>query len=212
MEKSIETIWTEGFMKQDALLAPKLNELYKKKSIHIIDKFKRLGKRNLYGIAIGACLLLIASIIAGVPFAGLFLFLLLIVLVMVGIKQGKELEKIDNTVSSYEYLKSFDNWLKASISEYGRIYKFFYPLLFIGFTLGFWFVVKESILEKLVVNFPGMQLVAGIPLVGLIGIVVLAIFMGIFSAWFYKWDLEIVYGGIFRKLAEILTEMEELRA
>ena len=29
MEKSIESIWKEGFLKSDALVAPKLNDLYK---------------------------------------------------------------------------------------------------------------------------------------------------------------------------------------
>ena len=38
MEKSIETIWKEGFMKDDALVAPKLNDLYNQKSANIIDK------------------------------------------------------------------------------------------------------------------------------------------------------------------------------
>ena len=28
MEKSIETIWKEGFLEKDVLLAPKLNDLY----------------------------------------------------------------------------------------------------------------------------------------------------------------------------------------
>ena len=46
MEKSIENIWKEGFLKSDALVAPKLNNLYNKKSIHIIDKFKRRFKTS----------------------------------------------------------------------------------------------------------------------------------------------------------------------
>ena len=42
MEKSIESIWKEGFLQKNAMVAPKLNNLYNKKSIHIIDKFKRM--------------------------------------------------------------------------------------------------------------------------------------------------------------------------
>ena len=44
MEKSIESIWKEGFLQKNALVVPKLNNLYDKKSIHIIDKFKRMFK------------------------------------------------------------------------------------------------------------------------------------------------------------------------
>ena len=50
MEKSIETIWKEGFLNQDALIAPKLNNLYNKKSTHIVDKFKRMFRINLIAI------------------------------------------------------------------------------------------------------------------------------------------------------------------
>lgn len=52
MEKSIETIWREGFLKSDALVAPKLNELYNQKSIHIVDKFKSMYRINLIAIVV----------------------------------------------------------------------------------------------------------------------------------------------------------------
>ena len=47
MEKSIESIWKQGFLDNNAMVAPKLNNLYNQKSIHIIDKFKRMFKINL---------------------------------------------------------------------------------------------------------------------------------------------------------------------
>ena len=50
MEKSIETIWKEGFIKNDALVAPKLNDLYNQKSIDIVEKFKRMYKLNRIAI------------------------------------------------------------------------------------------------------------------------------------------------------------------
>ena len=42
MEKSIETIWKQGFISPESLIAPELNNLYNKKSIHLVDKFKRM--------------------------------------------------------------------------------------------------------------------------------------------------------------------------
>ena len=50
MENSIETIWKEGFLKNDALVAPKLNDLYNQKSLHLIDQLKRMFKINLMAI------------------------------------------------------------------------------------------------------------------------------------------------------------------
>ena len=67
MEKSIEDIWKEGFLKSDALIAPKVNNLYNKKSIDIIDKFKRMFKINLIVIVAFAFASLIMSFLNGVP-------------------------------------------------------------------------------------------------------------------------------------------------
>ena len=50
MERSIETIWKEGFLKSDALIAPKLNDLYNQKSIGIVDKFRRMYRMNIIGL------------------------------------------------------------------------------------------------------------------------------------------------------------------
>ena len=82
MEKSIETIWKEGFLKSDALVAPKLNDLYNQKSKHIIDKFKRMFKINLIAIVAGSFVVLVASFIVGIPYMGVSLFVLLNVLVI----------------------------------------------------------------------------------------------------------------------------------
>ena len=50
MEKSIETIWKQGFLKSDALVAPKLNDLYNQKSTHIIDKFNNMFRKATAGV------------------------------------------------------------------------------------------------------------------------------------------------------------------
>ena len=47
MNQPIETIWKNAFIKDNALVAPKLNGLYEKKSIHLIDKFNKMFKINL---------------------------------------------------------------------------------------------------------------------------------------------------------------------
>ena len=70
MEKSIENIWKEGFLKSDALVAPKTNNLYNQKSIHIIDKFKRMFKINLIAIIAFSFIFLIVSFFVGIPITG----------------------------------------------------------------------------------------------------------------------------------------------
>ncbi len=102
MEKSIESIWKEGFLESDALVAPKLNDLYNQKSKHMVDKLMKIGKMNLVAIMIGAVIILISSIIAGVPFVGVLMFLLLTWVVIYGKKQAGRIKEIDKSLSSYQ--------------------------------------------------------------------------------------------------------------
>ena len=83
MERSIENIWKEGFLKSDALVAPTINNLYTKKSIHIIDKFKRMFKINLIAIVAFSFIFLIASFFVGIPITGILFFMTLTVLVII---------------------------------------------------------------------------------------------------------------------------------
>ena len=59
MEKSIENIWKEGFLKSDALVVPKINNLYNQKSKHITAKFERMFKINLIAIVVFSVVFLI---------------------------------------------------------------------------------------------------------------------------------------------------------
>ena len=70
MTKSIETIWKSGFVEEDALLAPQINNLYERKSIHTIDRFKRMFKINLIAIVIGSFVPLIWAWVSGIPITG----------------------------------------------------------------------------------------------------------------------------------------------
>ncbi len=218
MEKSIETIWKEGFLKSDALVAPKLNNLYNQKSGHIVDKFKRMFKINLRAILIGAFVVLLASFLVGIPVMGALLFPLLIVIVIVNKKLMKGLEKIDKNVSSYEYLKTFDNWLKQQMAVNTKMARFYYPYIFLSLMLGFWFTEKDGKLLgelaviKLMAHFPDTYLVFGIPLFVILGILLVMCLLAYFGGRIYQWDVNIVYGRIIKKLDEIIADMEALRS
>ncbi len=124
MEKSIEIIWKEGFLESDALLAPKLNNLYDQKSKHIIDKFKGMFKINLTAIVIGSFVVLAASFLVRIPVMGILLFLIANAIVIVNRKLQKGLLEIDLNVNSYEYIKAFDNWLKKQLAVNAKMAKF----------------------------------------------------------------------------------------
>ncbi len=213
MEKSIETIWKEGFLKNDALVAPKLNNLYNQKSKHIIDKFKRMFNINLIAIIIGSFVILVASYIVGIPIMGIGYFFILNGIVIFNHKLRKGLLKIDKNVSSYEYLNAFNNWMKEQLAANRKIARIYYPLFFLFMVLGFWFSndIQESFNE--IIEQPNnIYLVYGIPIYWTLPIIFITGLLAYFGDRIYNFDVSLVYGPIFRKLNKLVTDIEELRA
>ena len=217
MEKSIEDIWKQGFLKSDALVAPKINNLYTQKSMHIIDKFKRMFKINLIAIIVFSIAFLIATIFLGIPITGAMFFVTLTVLVIINKRLLDSLKKIDKGVSSYEYLKGFNNWINQQISINERFATFMYPIIFLSMILGFWFKDTEGIplgerlVGEVLKGFPDIYMVQGIPLIALIVILLIVGVLAFFGGRIYQWDLNIVYGRIFKKLKELMADIEELK-
>ena len=212
MEKSIETIWKEGFLKNDALVAPKLNDLYNQKSIHIIDKFKRMFKINLYALVVFSFVVLITSFFAKIPVLGVLMFILLNVIVIVNKKLFKGLNKIDKNVSSYKYLKSFDDWMKDQISINMKMSRYIYPYVFLAMIFGFRFSSDFQETLSRILGTHEIYYMYGIPVYWVLTILLIVILLAIFGGRIYKWDLNLVYGRILKKLDETLADMDELRA
>ena len=218
MEKSIESIWKEGFLKSDVLIAPKLNNLYSQKSKHIIDKFKRMFKMNLILIVIGSFIVLGASFAGGVPYLGVPMFLILNVLVIINKKLLNTLMLIDKSTNSYDYLMSFDTWLKSQVSINKKFSRFLYPFVFLSIVVGFWMKIVEGqragdlAINKLLLAYPDLNLLFGIPIIGIIGVLVIVGILILLGGRIYEWDLKIVYGRVFNKLDEIIADIKELRA
>ncbi len=218
MKKSIEAIWKEGFLESDALVAPKLNDMYNQKSHHIIDKFKRMYKINLIAIVAFAFIVLAVSFTSEMDYMGILMFLLFNVLVMISMKYKNRLEKIDTSLNSYQYLKSFDDWIKDVLLVNAKMNRFVYPYIFLAMIIGFWFgkiggsIPGEEFISELLVDFPNTYLVLGLPLVGIIGVVVLLSLLSFFGARIGKLDFDLVYGRILKKVDGLLADMEELRS
>jgi len=212
MEKSIESIWKQGFLENDAMVAPKLNNLYNQKSIHIIDKFKRMFKINLNALVIFSFFVLVVSFFVKIPVMGVLMFILFNVIVIVNKRLLKGLNDIDKNVSSYQYLKSFDTWMKAQIEVNYKMSRYIYPYIFIAMVSGFGF--SSQFRESLNRMLGGYQpyMVYDIPVFWVLAMIVIIIVLAIFGGRIYKWDLNIVYGRIIKKLDELITDMEDLRA
>ena len=217
MEKSIENIWKEGFLKSDALVVPKLNDLYNQKSKHIVDRFKRTFKINLVAIVIFALAVLAVTTINGLPIVGISWFLILIGLVVVNKKLMNGMENIDYHSNSYEYLISFNKWLQEQMAVNRKMARLYYPLFFLSTIIGFWFVDAEGVslgarlVGEVLYGFPDVYLVNGVPLIGIILMIIIASALALFGGKIYNFDVKIVYGRMFKKIEELITDLDELR-
>ena len=218
MEKSIEDIWKEGFLKSDALVAPKINDLYNQKSIHIIDKFKRMFRINLIAIVAFSFIFLIISFLVGIPLMGAIFFVTLTVLVIINKRLLNGLEKIDKGVSSYQYLKAFNEWIQKQVTINKRMSRFLYPIFFMSIVIGFWFndaegmPLGERLVGEVLYGFPDIYMIQGIPLIAIIVILLIIGLLAFFGGRIYLWDLNLIYGRVFKKLEELMADIESLRS
>jgi hypothetical protein len=211
MGKSIETIWKKGFLDSDSLVAPKLNDLYNQKSKTIIDKFKRMMKINIYVIMVFAFLNWGLYAALGTPYTGVFIFFLLMGVCWISIKQRRTMKNIDASLSSYDYLKSFNSWLEMAISNNTKLMRFFYPLIFLAALMPIVQALKAGEVTNAAILNSGFHLIYGIPTFTWIIALVIAVLIYVFGGKIYKWDVNLAYSRIFRKLENMIAEMEELR-
>lgn len=210
MEKSIENIWKEGFLNEDALIAPKVNNLYNRKSIHIIEKFKKMFLINIWGIAIGSLLLFIASYFAGALLAGSIVLTMMCWVAYTAYCELQALERIDKGQSSYTFLKSFQDWIAKCIERYGKMYRIVYPASILVFYFGIWFSDMFAHKREIVAASTN-DLVFGLHIHTTIIVIIMAVLMSIFSKAIHRKDVKTIYGGILKKLDSALAEMEELK-
>lgn len=212
MENSIENVWKQGFLKGDALIAPKLNDLYNQKSKNLLDRFRRKFRVNLIAILIAMPVLLGLSLLLSAPWIGIGISLLLAIVLWVGQREAKALEKIDKGESSYQYLRAFDDWLKRSMDTFTRLYRYFYPLFFLAFAIGFWFSKWGEMVQEKVLEGSDTLMFWGVPVYWLAGVALVAVLIGLLSGRMYRFDIQLAYGREIQKLEDMIADMEELRA
>ncbi|MCZ4409554.1 hypothetical protein O3Q51_12085 [Cryomorphaceae bacterium 1068] len=210
MEKSIENIWKEGFLKGEALVAPKVNDLYNRKSVHIIDKFMRMFRKNIWAIIIAAVIILLTSFMAGALLAGAIVSIMLMYIAYTAKFEMDALAKVDKGQNSYSYLKSFQDWLNQSIERYGKMYRVVYPALILCFYFGIWFSdifgeMRQKVAES------SDNLIFGMHVPTTVTMIIAALTMAFFAKTIHREDVKFIYGGILKKLDEAMTEMDELR-
>ncbi len=217
MEKSIEKIWNQGFLDEGALVAPKINKLYEAKSINTIDKFRSMYHKNYWFI----WLLLIVHGVGSYAFTNIyiavFMSVLFVPILVLGKKQIKIMDGIDANQSSYQYLVAFNDWLQKMINDFRIVYRFFYPLYFVGLVSILALMDTGEDGEHIsmvshILTSKQVFMIAGIPVIWLSVIVFLTAVVAYFSPNLFMVDIRLVYGRLMDKMELMLKEMDELRA
>jgi len=212
MTKSIEAMWKEGFITEAHLTAPKINDLYNRKSQNIVDKLQNMFAINIKAIIWGSLVMLVMMSLIGAPFLGLYICLLLAPLIIMAKKELKKSVNLSKGQSSYDYLMSFNSWLKSSIAVYSGYYKIFYPMFFLGMAVqGIVSNAGGELIALLGEKFPTDIMIFDQPYYLIVALVIVTSIVARYAEAIYHWDLNIVYGRQFKKLAELITDMEELR-
>ena len=212
MTKSIETMWKEGFINEAHLTAPKVNDLYNRKSQNIVDKLQNMFALNIKFIILGSFIMLVMMSLIGAPFLGLYICCLLVPLVIIAKRELKKSVNLSKGQSSYDYLISFNRWLKSSIAAYSGYYKIFYPMFFLGMvTQGVVSKAGGKLISLLVETLPTDIMILGQPYYLIMVLAIVTLIVARYAEALYRMDLNIVYGRQFKKLEELITDMEELR-
>ncbi|HEY1302065.1 MAG TPA: hypothetical protein VGF24_00860 [Vicinamibacterales bacterium] len=211
MKKTIEATWREGFLNPDALVAPRVNDIYTRKSTHIVDRIQRLLRINQIAILIGAPILWVFLSSGGIPYTGAIMWAAWSGLVVIRWLYIAKFVAPDTSLDSYQYLKAFQAWLKGRMATSRSMQRHIYTVTFLAFAIGMGASAGgQQLIRQIVESNPDIRLVNGVPLFLIVGVVVIAIVVELFGGVIFDHDVR-AYRGVFRKLDEMVAEMEELR-
>lgn len=200
MEKSIETIWTKGFLTEEELTAPKINNLYRKKSRLLIEKLRRTYRIDNKSILPLAILAVVGFSVAGHIILGVYIMTLMLFMFFLNKKMLTSLESISINSTSYDYLLEYRKM-------FFQLKKFYIRLLGLGLPVagmvGYYLFFRNSLVLHDFLQLDPVYIMGII-----LGIAVALSALGISA---YLLSLKVVYGRFIQKLDEMIADMEELR-
>jgi hypothetical protein len=212
MKNSIEEIWKEGFLNEKSLVAPKINDLYNQKSKDLVDKMKRMYRINLIAVVSMSIVFPILYYFLDAIWQGVAICILMLLTAWYSIRQKRSIKTLDHGATSLDYLKSFDQLLKDTLSKGEKVLRFTYPLYFlIGISIMWSAWNNGALTSKMYQKYPDVIFIGSVPLFAWIIAGVATLLMLYFSSRIYRWDVRLIYGRVFGKLEETIAEMEKLK-
>lgn len=213
MKKSIEDIWKEGFLDNDALIVPKVNDLYNRKSVHVVEQAKRSIRIYMTVWVVVAVFILGLTLIKNFPIVGISFCVVAAVVVVINRRLAEGATKLNNTSSSLDYLNEFNAWMKHYISTNAKMGKYVNSGAFFFLILGIWCSEKgPKFGEKFFSYFDHWYSLNGVPVIALLPILIITFLLWCFGEQIFKLDAWVYFGRVLNKLEEIQSDMKELKS
>lgn len=202
MEKSIENIWTNSFVAEDKLSAPKLNKLYSQKSKSIIEKLKRtyeidnkslLPMAVIFGLIIGYNTTFLMGIYTFVSLIGLYLYNNTLL---------KELHTVDISSENYTYLVTYKKVIQKITKSSKRLVLYVIPtIVVVGFAI---FAPNNKFMTDLL-SETSIVTIAVTLISAFLG-------MGLLAFLSYYIGFKLVYANLLSKLDDLIADIEALNS
>jgi len=202
MEKSIENIWTKGFLNSEELKAPKINDLYNRKSELLLEKLKKRYTIDNNSLLPLALIIGVVCCIFNYYLVAIYSLCVIISLFFFNKSILKSLENIQITTNSYDYLVTYKSKVQNIIKKTTHLLGFLFPLVMMP---GYFLFLKNTVAyNKFVNDFTTLQIL-GI-------LLAFATILGVIAIGIYRLTTKITYGSYLNQLNIIIKDMEELRA
>ncbi|MBC8753419.1 hypothetical protein H2O64_01970 [Kordia sp. YSTF-M3] len=204
MEKSIEHIWKEGFVNNDTLVAPKIQNLYNQKSKHLGDKLIRMLNTEPKVLLIMAIVFIFGNYAIGNDFwSGSIASIWCIIWYFIIKKQIQNIENANKETNCYEFLKSLHKLLLRSRNEITKMLWIGTPILILPMVIYTYYNQYEKTFGEIFgvesLSYPNELLFIIVPL------------GTIFSVVIYRLSFKYGYGPIANKLKQLITDIETLK-
>lgn len=204
MEKSIEKMWNEAFIKEKSLIAPKINDIYNQKSKSIINKIRRTYEFDNKGLLTIAGIVLIGGVLLSETIIGLYGTFLILCLYFFNTKLLSRFNDIDVKSDNLTYIKNYRGVIKNVTNTTKKLFIFAIPLAVLSIFILAYNIKETSFLSKFISKDTTFIQVFGIGLL-------IAIAVAIIGKIAFTISTKILYGTLVSKLDDIIKELEVLK-
>ncbi|SEC84304.1 hypothetical protein SAMN04489761_3745 [Tenacibaculum sp. MAR_2009_124] len=204
MEKSIKNIWDESFISEKSLIAPKVNNLYNQKSKSIIHRIRRIYEFDNKGLIPMAVLTFVFLTVISEVVIGAYSALLILGLYFFNKKLLSRFKTLDIKSDTLTYLKEYRSITVSITKATKKLFVFILPLAVLSIFVIAFFMKEQSFLSKYISEDMSFLQAFSIGLI-------IAVIISIICNAVYAISTQLVYGTLFSKLDDIITEMETLK-